>query len=722
MLCLCVALGGIAISTLVSWLLWSREEKLAEVQFKLDAGNRIEAIRRAAADRLETVNIVAAFFAGSEIVDRREFRTFAVPIMQSHPGLFALMWAPRIPAARREAHQQAVRHEGLSTYAIGQRNDRGQLIPADKRDEYYPILFAEPSEEDQSWLGFDLGSSPACRMAIRQAMATHRQAATLWPPLMGRATDHALLYVVQPAGNESTNPAKRSADQPEIDGFVVGVFRVCTVVETALSLFPAVGIDIYVTGPADAGGNTPVYVRPSPLRAQAGRNDSADAPPLPPADGIRLSGKLQVANLRCAVDCVPMKAYLANQRTWGPAAALGVGLALTGLLVGYLSLLTGRTARVERLVTERTRALGEHEQKLRAILDQTFQFIGLVTPEGILTAANKSALTFCGASEEGVLGKPFWQTPWWTHSPELQEQLRQAIQKAAHGQFVRMEVTHRAANGDLHWVDFSLKPVKDETGKVIFLIPEGRDITDRKRAEDAIHQQQRLLRNMLDLHERDRKLVAYEIHDGLAQQLIGALYRFQSAERLRDSDLEAAKKICDEGVGLLREAMAEARRLIGGLRPPVLDEAGAVPAMEYLIAQQQRHDGPEIEFVHDVQFDRLAPPLESALFRIVQECLTNACRYSKSPKVRVELRQTGDRVQIDVRDWGVGFDPKQIGDGHFGLRGIQERARLLGGAACIQTAPQQGTHITVEFPLIPPGDNGGENGQRDDGITIVSGG
>ena len=80
-----------------------------------------------------------------------------------------------------------------------------------------------------------------------------------------------------------------------------------------------------------------------------------------------------------------------------------------------------------------------------------------------------------------------------------------------------MEVTHRAANGDLHWIDFSLKPVKDETGKVVFLIAEGRDITDRKRAEEAIHQEQRLLRDMLDLHERDRKLVAYEIHDGLAQ-------------------------------------------------------------------------------------------------------------------------------------------------------------------------------------------------------------
>ena len=66
-------------------------------------------------------------------------------------------------------------------------------------------------------------------------------------------------------------------------------------------------------------------------------------------------------------------------------------------------------------------------------------------------------------------------------------------------------------------------------------------------------------------------------------------------------------------------------------------------------------------------------------------------------------------MRIDVQDWGVGFDLKQIGDGHFGLRGIHERARLLGGAVSIQTAPQQGTHVTVEFPLIPPADNGTAN-------------
>ncbi len=137
---------------------------------------------------------------------------------------------------------------------------------------------------------------------------------------------------------------------------------------------------------------------------------------------------------------------------------------------------------IERKKVEK--ALRESERKIRALYDQTFQFIGLMTPEGNLIEANRTALEFSGIKLGDVLNKPFWQTPWWVHSPELQEKLRQAIRKVAQGEFVRFEATHIAKDGTLHYVDFSLKPVKDKNGKVIFMIPEGRDITEQKKARD----------------------------------------------------------------------------------------------------------------------------------------------------------------------------------------------------------------------------------------------
>ncbi len=133
----------------------------------------------------------------------------------------------------------------------------------------------------------------------------------------------------------------------------------------------------------------------------------------------------------------------------------------------------------EKLVTE----LRESERKFRAIFDQAFQFIGLMTVDGTLIAVNRTALDFAGIEEKDVLGKPFWETTWWTHSAELQERLKGAIRKAAYGRFVRFEAFHPTIDGGIHYFDVSMKPVKDEAGNVYLLILESRDITERKHAE-----------------------------------------------------------------------------------------------------------------------------------------------------------------------------------------------------------------------------------------------
>lgn len=144
---------------------------------------------------------------------------------------------------------------------------------------------------------------------------------------------------------------------------------------------------------------------------------------------------------------------------------------------------------IGRDVTIRKKAemlLRENEQKLRALFDQTFQFIGLLTLDGILIEANRAALQLANVDEADVLGKFFWDTPWWTHSPQLQEKLKEAIKRSSEGEFVRFEATHPDKDGNLHNVDFSLKPVRDENGKVIFLLPEGHDITEIKKAEEEL--------------------------------------------------------------------------------------------------------------------------------------------------------------------------------------------------------------------------------------------
>ncbi len=131
----------------------------------------------------------------------------------------------------------------------------------------------------------------------------------------------------------------------------------------------------------------------------------------------------------------------------------------------------------------------------------------------------------------------------------------------------------------------------------------------------------------------------------------------------------------------------------------ILDESGVVRAIEYLVGES---DGRTmIEFEHEVSFERLSPLVEGALFRICQEALNNATKHSGSQRVRIRLVQQGSWVRLVVSDQGIGFDPHQVTEKMFGLQGIRERARLLGGHATIDSAPGRGTRLTVEIPISP---------------------
>jgi PAS domain S-box-containing protein len=228
-----------------------------------------------------------------------------------------------------------------------------------------------------------------------------------------------------------------------------------------------------------------------------------------------------------------------------------------------------------------------------------------------------------------------------------------------------------------------------------------REIQEREAAEAALRGEQHLLRQLLDSQEADRKLIAYEVHDGLLQYVAGALMHLETvavADQRKPGDLGDSFMLAQR---LLRDTIHEARRLISGLRPLILDESGIVQAIEYLVGEC--HGKPAVDFEHEMTFDRLPPIIEGALFRICQQALNNATRHSQSDSIRIRLVQQGAWVRLVVSDQGIGFDPAKVTEKMFGLQGIRERARLLGGHATIETAAGRGTRVAVEIPLSPSG-------------------
>ncbi|MBD1845588.1 response regulator [Cyanobacteria bacterium FACHB-63] len=152
-----------------------------------------------------------------------------------------------------------------------------------------------------------------------------------------------------------------------------------------------------------------------------------------------------------------------------------------GFVVSWRDVTSQRQAELRQ--QELIRQLQESERRFREIFNTTFQFVGLLSPDGILLEANQTALDFAGLTFEEAVGRPFWEIRWWTLSPETQQQLQAAISQARQGEFVRYEVEVLGAGTTTKTIDFSLKPVQNETGEVVLLIPEGRDISDRIRYE-----------------------------------------------------------------------------------------------------------------------------------------------------------------------------------------------------------------------------------------------
>lgn len=216
-----------------------------------------------------------------------------------------------------------------------------------------------------------------------------------------------------------------------------------------------------------------------------------------------------------------------------------------------------------------------------------------------------------------------------------------------------------------------------------------------------VRREQQTLQHLLRSSDHERRLIAYELHDGLAQQLAAAIMQLEGYTYLQEQDPSEAAKAFTTGLSLLHQSHEEARQLISGVRPPILDDAGVVAAIEHLVNDGRAAvAGMQIDFQQKVTFDRLAPVLENAIYRIVQEGLTNALKYSQSQEVRIELVQVGEELQVVIQDWGVGFSSEKERDECFGLKGIRERARLLGGSATIETAPGSGTRIVATLPVI----------------------
>jgi PAS domain S-box-containing protein len=320
------------------------------------------------------------------------------------------------------------------------------------------------------------------------------------------------------------------------------------------------------------------------------------------------------------------------------------------------------------------------------------EYIAVVDREGIIRSCNR---VDDGFSLDQVVGHSLVRFTIPESSAALEATMRQVLDD---GELRTVETTVRRLDGDLSFFALRLAPLRRD-GRIAAVMVCGENIRPLKNTEQALTRERSVLRRLLEIQENERQLVSYEIHDGLAQYLAGAIMHLEA--HLHAQQGHEPRELV-EGVRLLRAAADESRRLISGLRPPALDELGIVEAIESLVADA-RTEIPTVEFTHALPGDRLPAALETTIFRIVQESLSNARRHAASRRVGVRVERHGDVVRVAVRDDGRGFDPAHVPEQRFGLEGIRQRSRLAGAEAHITSAPGRGSTIEVDLP-IPTGE------------------
>jgi signal transduction histidine kinase len=209
---------------------------------------------------------------------------------------------------------------------------------------------------------------------------------------------------------------------------------------------------------------------------------------------------------------------------------------------------------------------------------------------------------------------------------------------------------------------------------------------------------------LLGTQEEERRRVAYEVHDGLAQVAVAAHQNLQAFARRHAPESEKGRRELDLILKQVRATVSDARRVIANLRPTALDDLGLAAALS-LEVDRLVEEGYRVNFEEYLGTERLPAEMEIALFRVAQEGLTNVRKHSGTQLVSIELRRLDGEVRLEIRDFGRGFDPTApeiLGGGpgeRVGLAGLRERVGMLGGELEIEGRPGAGTSIVATIPL-----------------------
>jgi PAS domain S-box-containing protein len=322
-----------------------------------------------------------------------------------------------------------------------------------------------------------------------------------------------------------------------------------------------------------------------------------------------------------------------------------------------------------------------------AMVERMQQGAAMLNAEGNIIYCNPSLAQLLGVPRETVIGVPLRNFVAGADQLSCHELLRETEGGSSEG-----EIQIRCADGKLIPARFSFRLLSRDKSAAGVLIT---DLTAQK-------QQEKIASRMQRMQDEERRRIARELHDSVGQLLVAIVMNISVVKKEAHKLTPETAKLVDDNAAMIEEISNEIRTISHLLHPPLLDEVGLASALRWYITGFAQRS--KIKAVIEIpkELGRLPSEMEIAVFRAVQECLTNIHRHSGSSSCAVKIVQDEKCFRIEVKDSGRGIPKAKLSDlassGGVGLRGMQERLRQLGGALEIESG-ESGTTVTATLPV-----------------------
>jgi PAS domain S-box-containing protein len=336
----------------------------------------------------------------------------------------------------------------------------------------------------------------------------------------------------------------------------------------------------------------------------------------------------------------------------------------------------------------------ESEEQFRLVANTAPVMIWMSGTDKLCTYVNRPWLDFTGRALQQELGGGWADS---VHPDDRDRSLEIYQQAFDRRHSFTVEYRLRRYDGEYRWVLDSGVPRFDKDGSFAGYIGSAVDVTDRKKAEEALFS---LGGRLIDAQEQERRHIARELHDDISQKLaVLSIELQQLAGVLPDSQPELRQRV-ESLINSTSEVTDDVHALSRRLHSAKLETVGLIPTMRGFCRELAEQRDVTIDFTYNAVPNVVSPPVSLCLFRVLQEALHNALKHSGARHFEARLERVADELQLTVRDQGVGFDPDvaMYNEG-IGLMSMKERVSLVKGTVSIISKPQDGTLITARCPL-----------------------